>query len=112
MLNNADSPYIRGLGFLYLRFRFHIFTILYNYKLQSIIIVIICEHFGFGYNKIDLSLPPEYLLAYFEDYLEDEYEIDPKAGGGDPMTVGQMVNIQAVSKSVDCISRQHFFSVC
>jgi len=59
MLNNADSPYIRGLGFLYLRF----------------------------------SLPPEFLLPYFEDYLEDEYEIDPKAGGGDPMTFGQMVVI-------------------
>ena len=39
-----------------------------------------------------LSLPPEHLLPFFEDYLEDEDEIDPKAGGGDPMTIGQMVN--------------------
>ena len=38
------------------------------------------------------SLPPEHLLPFFEDYLEDEDEIDPKAGGGDPMTIGQMVN--------------------
>ena len=32
------------------------------------------------------------MLPFFEDYLEDEDEIDPKAGGGDPMTIGQMVN--------------------
>jgi len=56
MLNHTDSPYIRGVGFLYLRF----------------------------------SLPPEYLLQFFEDYLEDDEEVDPKAGGGDPMTVGVM----------------------
>jgi len=59
MLNHSDSPYIRGLGFLYLRF----------------------------------SLAPEHLLPFFEDYLEDEDEIDPKAGGGDPMTIGQMVQM-------------------
>lgn len=59
MLNHPDSPYIRGLGFLYLRY----------------------------------SLPPEHLLPFFEDYLEDEDEIDPKAGGGEPMTIGQMVQM-------------------
>ena len=42
--------------------------------------------------KYLFSLPPEHLLPFFEDYLEDEDEIDPKAGGGDPMTIGQMVN--------------------
>ena len=43
-------------------------------------------------HKYIFSLPPEHLLPFFEDYLEDEDEIDPKAGGGDPMTIGQMVN--------------------
>lgn len=57
MLNHTDSPYIRGIAFLYLRF----------------------------------SLPPEYLLQFFEDYLEDDEQVDPKAGGGDPMTIGAMV---------------------
>jgi len=57
MINHTDSPYIRGIGFLYLRF----------------------------------SIPPDQLLEFFEPYFYDEEEVDPKAGGGDPMTIGQMV---------------------
>jgi len=56
LINHTDSPYLRGLGFLYLRY----------------------------------SLPPEQLMDFFSEYLLDEEEIDPRAGGGDPMTIGQM----------------------
>jgi len=56
LINHTDSPYLRGLGFLYLRY----------------------------------SLPPEQLMEFFSEYLLDEEEIDPRAGGGDPMTIGQM----------------------
>lgn len=56
LIDHQDSPFLRGLGFLYLRF----------------------------------SLPPENLLDFFAEYLEDDEQIDPKAGFGDPMTIGQM----------------------
>lgn len=51
---------------------------------------------GFSSIRVKLylySLPPDQLWAFFEDYLLDEEEIDPKAGGGDPMTIGQMVKL-------------------
>ncbi|KAL5276323.1 PRPF38B family protein [Megaselia abdita] len=57
LLNHTDSPYIRGLGFMYLRY----------------------------------TLPPGDLYEWYEDYLQDEEEIDVKAGGGQTMTMGQMV---------------------
>jgi len=56
LLNHCDSPYIRGLGFMYLRY----------------------------------TLPPANMWDWFEPYLEDEEEIDIKAGGGKPMTIGEM----------------------
>ena len=31
-------------------------------------------------------------MDFFSEYLLDEEEIDPRAGGGDPMTIGQMVS--------------------
>merc|ERR1711874_733023 len=58
-LNHADSPYIRGLGFMYLRF----------------------------------TLPPAMMFDWFEPYLDDEEEIDVKAGGGKPMTMGEMIKL-------------------
>ncbi|CAB3398216.1 unnamed protein product [Caenorhabditis bovis] len=57
MLNSRQSVYIRGLGFMYIRF---------------------CQ-------------PPTDLWYWFEPYLDDEREIDPRSGGGDCMTFGQMV---------------------
>lgn len=57
MLNHTDSPYIRGLGFMYIRY---------------------CQ-------------PPKDLFSWFEPYLDDEEEIDCKAGGGATMTIGSMV---------------------
>lgn len=57
LLNHADSPYIRALGFMFIRF---------------------CQH-------------PNTYWEWFEPYLEDNEEVDPKAGGGCTMTMGQMV---------------------
>ena len=65
---------------IYKRARISIFTIQVNIRGMK------------SRTKYVFSLPPEHLLPFFEDYLEDEDEIDPKAGGGDPMTIGQMVN--------------------
>ncbi|KHJ43301.1 PRP38 family protein [Trichuris suis] len=57
MLNHSDSCYIRGLGFMYVRY---------------------CLH-------------PNSFWYWFEPYLDDEEEIDPKAGGGEVMTIGDMI---------------------
>lgn len=56
LINHADSPYIRGLGFMYLRF----------------------------------TQPPSDLFEWYEEYLQDEEEIDVKAGGGQNITIGTM----------------------
>ncbi|KRZ22323.1 Ubiquitin carboxyl-terminal hydrolase isozyme L5, partial [Trichinella pseudospiralis] len=57
ILNHPDSCYIRGLGFMYIRF---------------------CLH-------------PATFWSWYEPYFDDAEEIDPKAGGGDLMTIGEMV---------------------
>ena len=56
LIRHKDSPFIRALGFMYIRF----------------------------------TQPPQHLYDWFEPFLEDEEELDPKAGGGAPMTIGQM----------------------
>ncbi|XP_002131999.2 pre-mRNA-splicing factor 38B [Ciona intestinalis] len=57
LLNHTDSPYIRGLGVMYIRY----------------------------------TQAPKDLWHWLEAYLEDEEEIDVKAGGGCVMTIGMMV---------------------
>ncbi|XP_061507046.1 pre-mRNA-splicing factor 38B isoform X1 [Anopheles gambiae] len=57
LLSHGDSPYIRALGFMYLRY----------------------------------TQPPSDLFEWYEPYLLDEEEIDVKAGGGQIMTIGQMI---------------------
>ncbi|XP_065365029.1 pre-mRNA-splicing factor 38B [Calliphora vicina] len=57
LINHTDSPYIRALGFMYLRY----------------------------------TQPPADLYDWYEDYLQDEEEIDVKAGGGQTISMGQMV---------------------
>jgi len=57
LLNHTDSPYIRGLGIMYIRY----------------------------------TQAPQDLWDWFVDYLDDEEEIDVKAGGGCLMTIGTMV---------------------
>lgn len=57
LITHVDSPYIRALGFMYIRY----------------------------------VLPPSCLLEWYEDYLEDEEELDVKAGGGQTMAIGQML---------------------
>jgi len=57
LINHGDSPYIRGLGFMYIRY----------------------------------TQPPADLWDWFEAYLEDEEEIEVRAGGGPAQTVGQVV---------------------
>ncbi|CAH3037975.1 unnamed protein product [Pocillopora meandrina] len=44
-----------------------------------------------GFMFIRYCQPPAKLWEWMEPYLEDEEEIDPKAGGGCTMTIGQMV---------------------
>lgn len=56
LIRHKDSPYIRALGFMYIRF----------------------------------TQPPQDLFNWFAPFLDDEEEVDPKAGGGQPMTIGQM----------------------
>ncbi|XP_052860055.1 pre-mRNA-splicing factor 38B [Anopheles cruzii] len=57
LMSHGDSPYIRALGFMYLRY----------------------------------TQPPGDLFDWYEPYLMDEEEIDVKAGGGQIMTIGQMI---------------------
>jgi len=57
LITHCDSPYIRGLGFMHIRY----------------------------------TQPPNDLWGWFEPYMEDEEEIDAKAGGGQPITIGVMV---------------------
>ncbi|XP_060527139.1 pre-mRNA-splicing factor 38B [Cylas formicarius] len=57
LITHCDSPYIRALGFMYIRY----------------------------------VLPPAHLLEWYEQYLEDEEELDVKAGGGQTMTMGQVL---------------------
>ncbi|UYV73284.1 PRPF38B [Cordylochernes scorpioides] len=64
LLNHSDSPYIRALGFMYIRY----------------------------------TQPPRDLWDWYEPYMEDTeltpgvgQEVDPKAGGGQTMTMGDLV---------------------
>ncbi|EEB12856.1 conserved hypothetical protein [Pediculus humanus corporis] len=57
LINHRDSPYIRALGFMYIRY----------------------------------TQPPADLYDWFENYLEDAEEMDVKAGGGQIMTIGDML---------------------
>lgn len=57
LINHSDSPYIRGLGLMYIRY----------------------------------TQPPADLWDWFEGYLEDDEEIEVRAGGGPPQTIGQVV---------------------
>ncbi|CAG5035158.1 unnamed protein product [Parnassius apollo] len=57
LLQHTDSPYIRALGFMYIRY----------------------------------TQPPADLFDWYVDYLDDEEEIDPRAGGGGSTTIGALV---------------------
>ncbi|XP_022820661.1 pre-mRNA-splicing factor 38B isoform X2 [Spodoptera litura] len=57
LLQHSDSPYIRALGFMYIRY----------------------------------TQPPADLFDWYADYLDDEEEIDPRAGGGGSTTIGALV---------------------
>ncbi|KAI5631901.1 PRP38 family domain-containing protein [Phthorimaea operculella] len=57
LLQHTDSPYIRALGFMYIRY----------------------------------TQPPADLFDWYADYLDDEEEVDPRAGGGGPTTIGALV---------------------
>lgn len=57
MIRHKDSPYIRALGFMYIRF----------------------------------TQPFQDLWQWYEPFLDDDEIVDPKAGGGSPMTIGEMV---------------------
>lgn len=57
LLTHSDSPYIRALGFMYIRY----------------------------------TQPPADLYDWYEEYMDDEEELDVKAGGGHTVTIGEMV---------------------
>lgn len=57
LINHGDSPYIRSLGFMYIRY----------------------------------TQPPADLWDWYEPYLEDDEEVDVKAGTGQVMTMGEML---------------------
>ncbi|MGH0160729.1 UNVERIFIED_CONTAM: hypothetical protein FKN15_039880 [Acipenser sinensis] len=57
LITHTDSPYIRALGFMYIRY----------------------------------TQPPPDLLDWFDAFLDDEEELDVKAGGGCVMNVGEML---------------------
>ncbi|KAK3774365.1 hypothetical protein RRG08_049022 [Elysia crispata] len=57
LITHRDSPYIRGLGFMYIRY---------------------CQ-------------PPADLWDWYEPYLDDEEELDVKAGTGHMMTIGEIL---------------------
>ncbi|KAL0896132.1 hypothetical protein ABMA27_012087 [Loxostege sticticalis] len=57
LLQHTDSPYIRALGFMYIRY----------------------------------TQPPADLFDWYAEYLDDEEEVDPRAGGGGSTTIGALV---------------------
>ncbi|KAM6948467.1 pre-mRNA-splicing factor 38B isoform 1-T1 [Aplochiton taeniatus] len=57
LITHTDSPYIRALGFMYIRY----------------------------------TQPPPDLVDWYDGFLDDEEELDVKAGGGCVMTVGEML---------------------
>ncbi|XP_031769731.1 pre-mRNA-splicing factor 38B isoform X2 [Galleria mellonella] len=57
LLQHTDSPYIRALGFMYIRY----------------------------------TQPPADLFDWYADYLDDDEEVDPRAGGGGTTTIGTLV---------------------
>uniref|UniRef100_A0AAZ1XL18 Pre-mRNA-splicing factor 38B n=1 Tax=Oreochromis aureus TaxID=47969 RepID=A0AAZ1XL18_OREAU len=57
LITHTDSPYIRALGFMYIRY----------------------------------TQPPTDLFEWYDGFLDDEEELDVKAGGGCVMTIGEML---------------------
>ncbi|XP_014251084.1 pre-mRNA-splicing factor 38B isoform X1 [Cimex lectularius] len=57
LITHPDSPYIRALGFMYIRY----------------------------------TQPPPDLWDWYDEYLEDSEELDVKAGGGQVMTIGNIL---------------------
>lgn len=57
LITHPDSPYIRALGFMYIRY----------------------------------TQPPQDLWDWYDEYLEDPEELDVKAGGGQVMTIGNIL---------------------
>ncbi|KAK7580483.1 hypothetical protein V9T40_001112 [Parthenolecanium corni] len=57
LITHPDSPYIRGLGFMYIRY----------------------------------TQPPADLWDWYEPYLDDPEELDVRAGGGQIMTIGNIL---------------------
>ncbi|XP_041752622.1 pre-mRNA-splicing factor 38B isoform X1 [Coregonus clupeaformis] len=57
LITHNDSPYIRALGFMYIRY----------------------------------TQPPADLVDWYDGFMDDEEELDVKAGGGCVMTIGEMV---------------------
>lgn len=58
---------------------------------MNIIIFLLCLlfHWNVYYNRY--TQPPADLFSWYSDYLEDEEEVDVKAGGGQVMKMGDIL---------------------
>lgn len=63
LITHSDSPYIRGLGFMYIRF----------------------------------TQPPADLFDWYEEFLEDDEEVDVKAGNGQVRLYKHLSNCVSLS---------------
>lgn len=53
--------------------------------------MILNDYFVPGFMYIRYTQPPADLFDWYADYLDDEEEVDPRAGGGGPTTIGALV---------------------
>lgn len=60
-------------------------------KVTYIVSQLNCRTFCAGFMYIRYTQPPADLFDWYADYLDDEEEIDPRAGGGGTSTIGALV---------------------
>lgn len=75
-MTHTDSPYIRALG------NNSNINININYKIRNCTVFDNIHSFCTGFMYIRYTQPPGDLYDWYEEYLQDEEEVDVKAGGG------------------------------
>nr|CAD7600488.1 unnamed protein product [Timema genevievae] len=109
LITHPDSPYIRGLGFMYISQYTTSPTIAQSYPEHACTVptnqYLYYRDFLLAIIQLPVSLPlggkvtpghrytqpPADLWDWYDQYLEDPEELDVKAGGGQTMTVGDML---------------------
>ncbi|KAJ0011679.1 hypothetical protein NQD34_012654 [Periophthalmus magnuspinnatus] len=79
LITHTDSPYIRALGFMYIRYGFFI---MFMFSIQTLNMKYFLDRY---------TQPPADLIEWYDGFLDDEEELDVKAGGGCVMTIGEML---------------------